>query len=332
VNCFQGRPEVEAAYFSSLSGLTFSNKVQRAKTYEAYGAAGAWCSHTVNSTANYVNTPAVARDMLHYSELLAKSQGKPCNESKADYYGASYGTALGTTFAQMFPDRVGHFVLDAVVDMEDYYFGNWSQNLLQADQAVEGFFKDCADAGPACALYRNGSTAGSIKKRFDSLLQRLSNSPMWTADPTLVNFPVVVDDAPIRLALRDALYNPPITFAPLAERLAQLEKGNVTSFASTSQAPPASGADIWGSIFYKCTDNNKRYKGTMKALEDLLVLSKEISSYFGEMWAPSSVLACRTLKFSPPPSQRFDSKLRLPYPSFSSEYKIHANTESFQKT
>ena len=32
------------------------------------------------------------------------------------YYGVSYGTQLGTTYAAMFPDRVRAMVLDSVLD------------------------------------------------------------------------------------------------------------------------------------------------------------------------------------------------------------------------
>ncbi len=39
---------------------------------------------------------------------------------RLQYYGMSYGTFIGNTFASMFPGRVGRMILDAVVDAEDY--------------------------------------------------------------------------------------------------------------------------------------------------------------------------------------------------------------------
>ena len=38
-------------------------------------------------------------------------------EAKLTYFGASYGTKLGATYAELFPDRVGRLVLDGAVDL-----------------------------------------------------------------------------------------------------------------------------------------------------------------------------------------------------------------------
>jgi pimeloyl-ACP methyl ester carboxylesterase len=37
-------------------------------------------------------------------------------EQKLNYLGYSYGSFLGTTYATLFPDRVGQFVLDGAID------------------------------------------------------------------------------------------------------------------------------------------------------------------------------------------------------------------------
>ncbi|MCT6593148.1 alpha/beta hydrolase, partial [Pantoea dispersa] len=38
------------------------------------------------------------------------------NDAKLNYLGFSYGTFLGSTYAALFPDNVGHLVLDGAVD------------------------------------------------------------------------------------------------------------------------------------------------------------------------------------------------------------------------
>lgn len=49
-------------------------------------------------------------------------------------------------FATLHPEHVGRFVLDGVVDAEDYFTGGWRENLLQADECVRSFSKFCFDA------------------------------------------------------------------------------------------------------------------------------------------------------------------------------------------
>ena len=66
------------------------------------------CDQRGNKVLGHMSTANVARDMDHMRELFG-------NE-KMNYVGISYGTFLGQTYANMFPDNVGAFVIDAVLD------------------------------------------------------------------------------------------------------------------------------------------------------------------------------------------------------------------------
>ncbi|WP_373686919.1 alpha/beta hydrolase [Paraburkholderia youngii] len=57
----------------------------------------------------YINTEYTARDM----EVIRAALGY----DKLNYYGTSYGTALGARYASLFPGRTGRLVLDSVVDI-----------------------------------------------------------------------------------------------------------------------------------------------------------------------------------------------------------------------
>ena len=59
--------------------------------------------------AAHVTTIEAARDM----DVLRAALG----EAKLTYFGASYGTKLGATYAELFPDEVGRLVLDGAVDL-----------------------------------------------------------------------------------------------------------------------------------------------------------------------------------------------------------------------
>jgi pimeloyl-ACP methyl ester carboxylesterase len=52
----------------------------------------------------HMNTPNVASDF----DLIRNLTGYPT----MDYWGFSYGSILGTTYAQLFPDRVSKMVID----------------------------------------------------------------------------------------------------------------------------------------------------------------------------------------------------------------------------
>ncbi|WP_435741950.1 alpha/beta hydrolase [Nocardioides sp. SYSU DS0663] len=68
----------------------------------------AGCLERSGDLANHVTTVEAARDM----DVLRAALGEP----ELDYFGASYGTKLGATYAELFPDRVGQLVLDGAVD------------------------------------------------------------------------------------------------------------------------------------------------------------------------------------------------------------------------
>ncbi len=42
-------------------------------------------------------------------------------DERINYWGFSYGTVLGSTYADMFPEDVNRFIIDGVVDVPNYY-------------------------------------------------------------------------------------------------------------------------------------------------------------------------------------------------------------------
>ncbi|KAK7047751.1 hypothetical protein VNI00_006079 [Paramarasmius palmivorus] len=175
----------------------------------------------------HIQTDHTARDMLRITEAYGKE--------KIQYWGFSYGTVLGSTFAAMFPDKVHRIVIDGVVDVEnDYYSTRWTENLLDTDDTLNWFFKDCFNAGPElCSFYESSPEA--IGER----LNRLYNSIIQT--PVAVHteqFYGIVDYARLRQTILPNLYSPFAAWKTLANGLADLEAGNGTVLYQMLEVPP----------------------------------------------------------------------------------------------
>ena len=84
----------------------------------------------------HFTTSETARDM----DILRAALG----ETKLNYVGKSYGTYLGTLYADIFPNNVGRFVLDGAVDPNIPTKDQYLAQAIGFDGALTAFVKDCA--------------------------------------------------------------------------------------------------------------------------------------------------------------------------------------------
>ena len=140
-------------------------------TYERWVAAlGKGCPERSGAIAGHVTTVEAARDM----DVLRAALG----ESQLDYFGASYGTKLGATYADLFPDRVGRFVLDGAVDVS---LTSREMSLEQAagfETALRAYVQDCVDSDD-CVLGDSLDEGLATVKR---LLDDVDAQPLPTDD------------------------------------------------------------------------------------------------------------------------------------------------------
>ncbi|KAH9213173.1 prolyl aminopeptidase-like protein [Leptodontidium sp. 2 PMI_412] len=199
--------------------------------YDSYAHASAFsqqCATQLGDTARFVSTPSVARDMLHIMEKLG--------ESKLKYWGFSYGTFLGTTFASLFPDKVGRMVNDGNVDARDYVSGAGTHFLQDTDKLMNSFYAFCHLAGPkACAFY--ASTPKDIEIRVSILLEDIRKHPVIVpASASSNSRPEIISYSNVQRLITSALYRPLVMFPSLAEAFAALEVGDGRPFLDlTSQ-------------------------------------------------------------------------------------------------
>lgn len=124
------------------------------------------CEAAAPDLLGHVSTVEVARDV----DILRAVLG----ESELDYLGASYGTFLGTTYAELFPERVGRLVLDGAVAPE---LTSVELSLGQAggfEQATRAYVQNCVDNGD-CPL---GSSVDEGMEGITEFLDDLDVEPI----------------------------------------------------------------------------------------------------------------------------------------------------------
>lgn len=106
------------------------------------------CYVTFKDTGHLYGTAFVARDMLQIVDALNE-------DGKLRFWGRSYSTVLGQTFAAMFPNRVGRMLLDSVVLANDYFSSTWQTAIHQTDNSLNNFFSERIAAGPEKCPFAN---------------------------------------------------------------------------------------------------------------------------------------------------------------------------------
>ncbi|KAJ3100502.1 hypothetical protein HDU97_002184 [Phlyctochytrium planicorne] len=136
------------------------------ETYAAYAEVLAkrcqkWSAYN-GEYVKHISTAATARDM----DLIREALG----QELMNYMGYSYGTFLGMTYANMFPEKIGRFVIDGVVDPVYYttdIFLKYKFGLQNTNELFEGFCQECALAGPAKCQLANLPSKYPVDGTFD---------------------------------------------------------------------------------------------------------------------------------------------------------------------
>jgi pimeloyl-ACP methyl ester carboxylesterase len=129
------------------------------------------CGRNAGPLLGHASTDDVAKDM----DILRAVLG----ESKLNYLGKSYGTFLGATYADLFPERVGRFVLDGALAPD---LTSVEINTGQAEGfelATRQWAASCVDEGD-CPL---GGSVDEVMQGMRELLKDLDSSPVPIDDP-----------------------------------------------------------------------------------------------------------------------------------------------------
>ncbi|MEO6122239.1 MAG: alpha/beta hydrolase [Ilumatobacteraceae bacterium] len=150
---------------------------------------GASCEQRSGKILPFVSTEATAGDM----DAIRRALG----EDTITYFGFSYGSELGVTWASLYPETVRAMVIDGAADQSVGYL---QQNLEQAagfEGTFDTFLTDCSSR-PDCAFYNNGDA----EEAFDVLNAEADASPV--AGP--VGRPDITQGV-LTTAVSDAMYS-----------------------------------------------------------------------------------------------------------------------------
>ncbi|WP_156516053.1 alpha/beta fold hydrolase, partial [Rhodococcus sp. EPR-147] len=124
----------------------------------------------------HLGTRDVARDM----DVLRAVLG----DDKLTYAGVSYGTRLGSVYAEMFPENVRALVLDGAVDP----LMDTADRRIQLSEGVQASFQRFADFCMTQAACPLGTDPAQATAAAQELLQPLEEEPLVAADGREVGF------------------------------------------------------------------------------------------------------------------------------------------------
>ncbi|GJC78389.1 tripeptidyl aminopeptidase [Colletotrichum liriopes] len=251
----------------------------------------------------HMTSAVTARDMLSIVDAFVVTpdgERTALNSSLLNYYGISYGTFLGQTFASMFPNRVGHFAIDGHVSPEGFQSNFTSNSINHLDGVLGAFFVYCHAAGPACSYY-TGNTAMDIFKRWNASFSQLdaltAEAEGWSNATeialALETFKYTTLDAGVApLSVFGKIAD---TFVDLDDALASnalaawTEKTNVAYGFKGLEGYARSNPEQ--SLGVTCSDQGNALYG--KSLEDIqpLISALHDQSIVGEIWT-SAMLGC----------------------------------------
>ncbi|AEE44440.1 alpha/beta hydrolase [Cellulomonas fimi] len=205
VQCFKDVGQQAAA----LSGMNVPFPVDYAETSayvassEAFGKA---CSTTGKPLSGSMSTAEVARDM----DVLRRTFG----DRQLTYLGFSYGSYLGSVYANLFPDRVRSLVIDGVLDPVAWAGTKATASVPQTERlrSGEGAWKAlqevlvrCGEAGPERCTF---ASFGDPVATYERVVDELKQTPVDLVDPETGELLITITYPILTSFLLGDLYGP----------------------------------------------------------------------------------------------------------------------------
>ncbi|MEO8262062.1 MAG: alpha/beta hydrolase [Pseudolysinimonas sp.] len=157
---------------------------QREKDYAAA------CEENTGPLLAHIDAASVARDMDVMRAVLGDDQ--------INYLGYSYGTYLGTMYAELFPEKVGKMVLDGAVDPTVSDLDALATQMGGFESALRAYMDDCQSNDGSCP-FTGGADDGLAQVR--EVLDGIDAQKLQSSDGR------VLDSATLGTAIAENLYS-----------------------------------------------------------------------------------------------------------------------------
>lgn len=269
VTCLNGAQMDE--YLYGLSTTTRGTPAWIAESAAQAKSFGQACAENTGESLEFVTTVSAARDL----DLLRALVG----DTKLNYLGYSYGTFLGATYADLYPENTGRLVLDGALDPAA---SNADVTRIQAqgfESALRAYLQACV-AGENCPF--SGGVDAAMN-RVGKLLDTVDAHPIANSDGRKLGANTLFTAIITPLYSQDG-------WAQLSSMFADVFAGNATSafaFADSynGRQGPGEYADNQSEAFtaYNCRDY--RYNADPAAMaaqaKELVAAAPVFGKYMG---------------------------------------------------
>jgi pimeloyl-ACP methyl ester carboxylesterase len=179
------------------------------------------CAEEYGDALGTFNTVDTARDMDRLREALGDEQ--------LTYLGYSYGTTLGSTYAELFPDKVRALVLDAVVDPDGTPQEDAEQSAASLEAGFDAFGVNCVGLIAGCPL--GGDPRGFV----EALLAQAEQTPIPSSELDQEGETRLATPGVVLTAILSALYDT-ASWPQLAQALAAGQQGDSAGLFSLADS------------------------------------------------------------------------------------------------
>lgn len=226
-------------------------------------AFGQGCLDATGPLLGHIDTVSAARDL----DLLRAVLG----DEKLHYAGFSYGTFLGATYADLYPENVGRLLLDGALDpamsSDDLVVGQ----AIGFEEALSAYVEDC-QAGRGCPL--DGSVDEG-KQQIADLVARIERRPLDAGDGAVVNGTMAFYG--IVITLYDDGYWPYLTMA-LAEAMEQNTGATLLELANSYLDRGPDGSYLSNSMIAFTAINCLDYPTTERSYDEMIAFADEVAA------------------------------------------------------